>query len=145
MYSEYPRSNPASFGRILQFIDEGKVALMDSPSLDEQPRAEREPAPDETWIMSQMLSLRKTCAEIVDESWRIFIARFSNKNEREISSALESDITADLLRLHVQPVMRRQYRRYVVIKGSLDSHIKWDMNGVRFMKFQVGKPHSYTL
>lgn len=123
-------SDPGRFGDILKLLDEGKLSLLNSPPLAEQavPRAEKdEPS---KWIDSQFSMFSKSSMDLVVECWTTYIAQFSNKSDAEIRNALEVEISRDLNHMQIQPVIRRSYRRFVVIKGLQESHISWDRDGV---------------
>lgn len=121
---------PLRFGRVLKLIDKGELAVLESPSLNEQ-ALPGEQMDHTTKFIEWMLSLLpKTPANYVEDCWAKYLSDFSNKTEEETRAVVEAQIAWDLRRLQVQPVIRSDYRRFVVIKGCQDTHIEWDHEGV---------------
>lgn len=121
---------PYRFGRVFDLIEEGKVAMMQSPCLYQGSRSEFSAAERDKWVATQFSTLSKTPVQTVEESWTTFVADYSNKSESELRSTIESEIVKDLTHLEVQPAIRESYRRFVVIKATQDEHINMSKEGV---------------
>ncbi|THH11778.1 hypothetical protein EW145_g413 [Phellinidium pouzarii] len=129
-------NDPLRFGRILKLIEEGKVALMQSPGLEDRVPSGSEVDGPSQWIASQMAILTKSETDHLEDCWSTFIAEYSNRTEKEISGLLESEITKDLSLLQSQPAIRSNYRRFVVIKAMQDTHIVWNKDGFEWRTIQ---------
>ena len=122
--------SPESFGRILDMIDEGKLALCESPQLLEQPVQENAPSSRDAWIEAQLSHVLKTCGDLVAEGWDRFDRDYANRSDKDIEAMLEKEIVNDLTRLQMQPCISASYRRFVVIKSEAETDIVWDKDGV---------------
>lgn len=124
--------------RILTLIDEGKLALMQSPAIAEQTCPGSDTNSREEWIAAQYACLSKTSLDIVKEAWRLYKANHMDKAEEEMKHQGEVDIIKDLINLQMQPYIRRNFRRFVVIKAMQDTHIPYDRDGVSYFQlYQV--------
>jgi hypothetical protein len=103
---------------------------MESPSLLSQPKATDGIEGTTQWIGSQFSMLSKTPEDYVKDGWARYDSDFANKSDKDVHGMLEFEIVNDLTRLQVQPTMHECYRRFVVIKGEMENHIKLDKDGV---------------
>ena len=122
---------PWRLSRILNFIDEGKLALMKSPPVSERALTSSDICPHEEWITAQYASLPKTTTDIIEQAWAAYINNFAGKSEEEMRQEVEQEIMKDLTSLQMQAYIRRKYRRFVIMKAMQDTHIKYDRDGVR--------------
>lgn len=120
-------------------IDEGKVALCESPALLEQPLRDTDISKPEQWIEDQLNSMFKTPKDLVADAWDKFDRDFANKPEDEIHRLLEKEIVNDMTSLQMQPYVQDEYRRMVVIKSDKDTHIAFNRDGVSYIAFTTEK------
>lgn len=120
--------------RILTLIDEGKLALMHSPAIAEQTCPGSDTNPREEWISAQYACMSKTSLDIVKEAWKLYNVRHMDKAEEDMKRQGEVDIVKDLINLQMQPYIRRNFRRFVVIKAMQDTHIPYDRDGVSYFQ-----------
>ncbi|OCB85244.1 hypothetical protein A7U60_g7871 [Sanghuangporus baumii] len=126
--SVYTRE-PYHFGRIFNLIEEGKVAMMQSPGLYRGSRSEFGQAELDKWVATQFSTLSKTPFQLLEDCRSAFVAEYSNKSETELRSAIESEIVRDLSHLQTQQTIRESYRRFVVIKAMQEAHISMSKDG----------------
>ncbi|KAL5518634.1 hypothetical protein ACEPAH_317 [Sanghuangporus vaninii] len=126
--SVYTRE-PYHFGRIFNLIEEGKVAMMQSPGLYRGSRSEFGQAELDKWVATQFSTLSKTPFQLLEDCWSAFVAEYSNKSETELRSAIESEIVRDLQHLQTQQTIRESHRRFVVIKAMQEEHISMSKGG----------------
>ncbi|EJD04314.1 uncharacterized protein FOMMEDRAFT_167526 [Fomitiporia mediterranea MF3/22] len=125
--SVYARE-PFFFSRILDLIEDGKVALMNSPSSSKVPPFEDE-GEDNRWIIAQHATLSKSSLQLLEECYTTFVSDYSNKADTELGPTIEAEIVEDLAQLQTQQIVRERYRRFVVIKSSQDTHIEVNKDG----------------
>ncbi|KAI5124451.1 hypothetical protein M0805_008335 [Coniferiporia weirii] len=129
-------NEPLRFGRILELIEEGKVALMQSPGLAEQAPPRGDIDATTQWISAQMAMLTKRPTDHLEDCWSTFISEYSHTTEKELPGLIESEIVKDLSLLQIQPVMRKNHRRFVVIKAVQDTRIAWNKDGFEWRTVQ---------
>ncbi|KAL5534576.1 hypothetical protein ACEPAG_1039 [Sanghuangporus baumii] len=130
---------PYHFGRIFNLIEEGKVAMMQSPGLYHGSRSEFGQAELDEWVATQFGILSKTSFQLLEDCWTAFVAECSNKSETELRSTIELEIVRDLSRLQTQQTIRESHRRFVVIKAMQDEHISMSKDG-----FEWRTAHEFT-
>lgn len=120
---------PYRFGKILELIEEGKLALMQSPSLYHGALPGSKEAERDRWVTTQYMTVIKTPSQHIEDSWGTFVSEYSNKDEKEIRASIEAEIVKDLAQLQMQPSIRENYRRFVVIK-ALQEDMAYNKDGV---------------
>jgi len=130
------KAEPWRVGRILTLIDEGKLALMQSPPIAEQTSPGSDTNACEEWIAAQYACASKTSVDIVEEAWTLYKASRMDKSEEGMKRQGEVDIVKDLISLQMQPYIRRNFRRFVVIKAMQDTHIPYDRDGFEWRTVQ---------
>lgn len=115
-------------------IDEGKLALMQSPPVAEQTRPGDNTNPREEWIAAQYACASKCSIDIVADAWALFkSSNMDSKTTDILKRQSEADIVKDLIDLQMQPYMRKTYRRFVVLKAMQDTDISFDRDGVSYL------------
>jgi hypothetical protein len=111
---------------LLTLIEEGQVSLLRAPPPLPQKRDEAH-----SWASSQLSLLPLGTRGLLEECMRDFSKNYMDVKESEWASAIETEISRDLLSMQLQPTIMDTYRRFVVIKGHKEEHIPWDRDGVR--------------
>jgi hypothetical protein len=112
--------------QIITLIAEGDVSLLRAPALYEDVH-------ESDWVSSQLKLISLNAPGLLEECLRIFTAKYSNISMAQLADAIEIEISEDLLRMHTQPSIMENYRRFVVIKETSSRETGIHKDGVRLL------------
>ena len=104
------------FSELLTAIADGELAMLTAPRNEPHPTSATELT--QQWIDEYVLCQPDSEREILQYAIASFNGRYSNIQPSNWMRVIAEEISNDLLCMQIQPAFMRDYRRYVVLRGS---------------------------
>lgn len=120
-------------------IEEGEVSLLQSPPVHGDD-------PGQKWLNVQLKSLSLAAPNLIKDCLSAFSRQYSKLPETQLTTAINTEISQDMLRMQTQPSIMKSYRRFVIITASNADLVESLKDGVRIKRcFPVRNIHIYNL
>jgi hypothetical protein len=110
---------------IVNLLADGEISLLRAPPLHGDD-------PGHIWVGSQLKLFLLDASGLLEECLNTFVFHYSSTPAAQLTSAVEAEISQDLLRMQTQPSMMENYRRFVVIKEVNSKELDSNKDGVRW-------------
>lgn len=104
------------FSELLTAIADGELAMFTAPRSEQHPTSATELS--QQWIDEYVLCQPDSEREILQYAIASFNGRYSNIQPSDWMRVMAEEISNDLSCMQIQPAFMRDYRRYVVLRGS---------------------------
>jgi len=104
------------FSELLTAIADGELAMLTAPRNESHPTSATELT--QQWIDEYILCQPDSEREILQYAIASFNGRYSNIQPSNWMRVIAEEISNDLSCMQIQPALMRDYRRYVVLRGS---------------------------
>lgn len=107
------------YSYLLEAIESGQIALIEAPP--DGKHCYGEPASDRRtrWFQDYLSGLPPSNDEALALASAAFHSKTANIPERQWDSLVEREVAEDLARMQRQPAFIKDYRRYVVLTGTM--------------------------